>query len=464
MISKKLAKKLLDESLKTGADFAELYLEETQSHLIQSDNDKIENIGSFFSRGIGVRLLKENRSVYGYTNEINEKKIMNLIHRLSLAFKGPQIATCKDFVDKHIRRISKIQKSYFDTRNDEKIAILNKVSTAMKDYSPLVIRTLNAFSANKKKVEIYNSEGLHAKDNKERVILILRAYASENRKTEFGFNSIGSVEGMSRFDNVDFQKEAIQAAQEAVSLLSAKECPSGKMTVIVSNGFGGVLFHEACGHSLEATAVARGLSVFSNRLGEQIASPIVNAYDDATLLHRWGTENMDDEGNLTQKNCLIKNGVLSGYLIDNFNGRRMHATGNGTCRRQNYKYEPTSRMNNTYIDNGTSTVDEIIKNTKLGLYAKHLGGGSVSPTTGEFEFACSVAYIVRDGKIAEQVRGATLIGTGEEVLKNIDMIANDLDFDYGYCGSASGDVPVATGQPTIRIKEITVGGSGGKLE
>ncbi|MCF0115601.1 MAG: TldD/PmbA family protein, partial [Erysipelotrichaceae bacterium] len=226
----------------------------------------------------------------------------------------------------------------------------------------------------------------------------------------------------------------------------------------------GVLFHESCGHPLEASAVAKELSCFAHNEGELIASPIVNAYDDSTIPNAWGSIDIDDEGNKTIKRQLIKNGKLVNFMIDDFNGRRMNKEGNGSSRRQNYKYCPTSRMSNTYIDNGKSTKEEIIANTKLGLYAVSFAGGSVDPTTGEFNFGCSEAYIIRDGKIAEPVKGATLIGKGNEVLKNIDMIANDLALAEGMCGASSGSIRTSVGQPTLRVSEMLVGGRGGELK
>ena len=246
-------------------------------------------------------------------------------------------------------------------------------------------------------------------------------------------------------------------------MLEAKECPSGKMPVIIGNGFGGVIFHEACGHSLEASSVSKNLSVFSNKLGTKIASDIVSAVDDGTIEGAWGSGNIDDEGNETHRNVLIKNGVLTSYLVDPFNGRRMDSKENGASRRQSYKYEPTSRMSNTFILPGKSTPEEIIKATKFGLYAKQLGGGSVNPATGEFNFVATEAYIVKDGQIAYPVKGATLIGSGKDVLMKIDMIGNDLERAQGMCGASSGSIPTDVGQPTIRVSEMTVGGRGEKI-
>jgi TldD protein len=241
-------------------------------------------------------------------------------------------------------------------------------------------------------------------------------------------------------------------------MLRAGYAPGGKMNVVIGNGFGGVIFHEACGHSLEATSVAKKSSEFWDKKGSQIASSIVTAIDDGTMPGEWGSLNVDDEGSTPRRNVLIKDGILQTFLVDRLNGTRMGEMSTGNGRRQNYRFAPTSRMTNTYIDVGDSTFDEIIAATEYGLYAKRMGGGSVQPGTGEFNFAVSEAYMIRNGKIAEPVRGASLIGRGSEVLMNIDMIGKDMDFGQGMCGSMSGSVPTNCGQPTIRVKEILVGG------
>lgn len=241
-------------------------------------------------------------------------------------------------------------------------------------------------------------------------------------------------------------------------MLHAKNCPAGNMTVAIDNGFGGVIFHEACGHSLEATSVAKGNSVFSDKLGTQIASTKVTAIDDGTLVNHWGSANIDDEGNPTQKNVLIENGILKSFMIDKLNGRRMGMKATGSSRRQSYKFAPTSRMTNTYIAAGKDNPEDIIKSIEYGLYAKKMGGGSVNPVTGEFNFAVSEGYIVKNGQIQEPVRGASLIGKGSEVLMNIDMVGNNLKQAQGMCGSVSGSIPTNVGQPMIRVKDITVGG------
>jgi TldD protein len=234
------------------------------------------------------------------------------------------------------------------------------------------------------------------------------------------------------------------------------------MSVIIDNGFGGVIFHEACGHGLEATAVAKNLSVFSGKLGQKIASPLVTAIDDGSIPSEWGSFAIDDEGTPSKRNVLIENGILKGYMIDKLNARRMNMDITGSGRRQSYRFAPTSRMSNTFIDNGSSTPEEIISNTEKGIYAKYMGGGSVNPSTGEFNFAVMEGYIVENGKIKEPVRGATLIGKGTDVLNKIDMVGNNLLHGQGMCGSVSGSIPANVGQPMIRVSEITVGGREGE--
>ena len=263
------------------------------------------------------------------------------------------------------------------------------------------------------------------------------------------------------FDECDPAALGTEAASDAVTMLHAEEMPGGDIPVVINNGFGGVILHEACVHGLEATAVAKGMSVFCGKLGQKVASDIVNAVDDGTNLNSWGSMNVDDEGTPSRCNVLIENGILKSYLVDKKNAKKMNHPVTGSSRRQSYKFTTTSRMTNTYFLNGTSTFDEIIKSVKYGLFAKKMGGGSVQPATGEFNFAVNVGYLIEDGKITKPVRGATLVGSGPEVLMNIEMIGDNLSCSHGMCGSESGSIPTNVGQPTIKVSHITVGGKGG---
>jgi TldD protein len=390
---------------------------------------------------------------------------MNLATSLAKSFQGERLITVEKINKVRVKNAHVYERPLSEVSREEKIALMKEAHEVISSYDKRIVRIQCSFMNNRKVVTIFNSDGKQFDDFKERGRMAFVAIASENGKIETSFEGPGATAGMEFFTaKISVRDTAKRVAELAIKMLTAAECPSGKMPVVIGNGFGGVVFHEACGHSLEATAVAKKLSVFSDSLGKQIASPLVTAIDDGTIANGWGSNNIDDEGNPTQRNVLIKDGICTSFLVDSFNGRRMNAKANGACRRESYKYEPTSRMSNTFIAAGNSTHEEIIAATKLGLYAASMGGGSVNPATGEFNFSVSEAYIIRDGKIAEPVRGATLIGSGADILMKIDMVGNNLQRAQGMCGSVSGSIPADVGQPTIRVSEILVGGRGGVLK
>lgn len=466
MISKKLALKVINDSLSTGADYSEIFYENSNVDSINVENGVVETIVSASSGGVGLRLLKENKCVYGYTNDITPKGLMSLADSLKQSFKGERLISVDSFSKIRCKNRNPIEISYNDIPLEDKVALI-KLGTkeVEKMNDPRIVRFIGMFVCNHRSVTLYNSKGKYFSRDTEFGRLMYMAIAANESGMETSFEGKGIQKSMTFFHKeVDPKAIARKAAEGAIATLEAKECPCGTMPVVIGNGWGGVLFHESCGHPLEATAVAKGLSVFAGKEGEMIASKIVSAVDDSTIPGSWGSIDIDDEGNLGQKRILIKNGKLNCYMIDDFNGRRMNKEGNGASRRQNYSYCPTSRMSNTYICNGKSKKEDIIKSVKLGLYAVSFNGGSVDPSTGEFNFGCSEAYIIRDGKIAERVKGATLIGKGFEILKKIDMVGDDLDLGEGVCGSISGSIRTNVGQPTIRISDISVGGRGGKLE
>lgn len=468
MISKALALKVLNECLTTGGDYAEIYLERTISNVVTLENGKVESTTKNNSFGAGIRILNKLQSVYGYTSDLSEKSLMTLAHNLAASYSGVRLFTVEKIENQKVKVINKIKDHLKDVSAKEKVDYLKECYQITKAVDSRLVRIQDSFMDTYREFEIYNAEGNIGKrffNTEERGRLVNVAIAMENGQIESYFAGPGRCAGWSWFkDTLDYKKIAKETGEKAVMLLGAKECPSGRYPVVIANGWGGVVFHEACGHSLEASATAKHLSVFSDSLGKQIASPIVSAYDDGTMPNEWGSNNIDSEGHVTQKNQLIKDGICVGFMIDKLNGRRLGMKANGTSRRQNYRYEPTSRMSNTYIAAGKDKPEDIIKDTKLGIYVTNFGGGSVEPTTGEFNFSASEAYIIRDGKVCEPVKGCTLIGSGKEVLMNIDRVGNDVDLGQGNCGAASGLIPVNVGQPTIRISEITVGGRGGKLE
>jgi TldD protein len=291
--------------------------------------------------------------------------------------------------------------------------------------------------------------------------MTVMAAASDGGGNQTGYLSPGAQRGFEFFDSFDPYETGRQSAQTALIMLGAPYCPAGRMPVAIENGYGGVLFHEACGHSLESASLSKGSSEFSGKLGLRIASPIVSAADDATIPYAYGSVNVDDEGNPGQNKLLIENGILKGFIIDRLGGRRMNLPSSGSGRRQNYKFAPASRMSNTFILPGSDEDEEILSSMAYGLYCRRMGGGSVNTSTGEFNFSVAEGYIVKNGTIDRPVRGATLIGRGSEALLRIDRVGKNPARAQGTCGAQSGSVPAEVGQPLIRVSEMTVGGREG---
>lgn len=462
MLDKKLIKKVLDAALTTSADFAEVFIEDkfqTMASLLSSKIEKVNNAKVF---GVGVRVAKGYHTVYGYTNSDKEEDLVKLASDLAQSFPGEPVGLEFELGELQVGSIHKIKRYPSDVSIDEKVELLKRADKAARAYSDEIKQVAANYQDYVQKVWVANSEGTFVQDTRVRTRLGINSVAANDITKQNGWNGPGGHYGFEFYEDViNVEEAAEEASRIAVTMLHADECPSGKMPVVIDNGFGGVIFHEAVGHSLEATSVAKGASVFTGKKGTKIASELVSAVDDGTIPNAWGSAEYDDEGNKQKKRQLIKDGVLTTYMIDKINSRRMEDEPTNSGRRESYKYAPTSRMTNTYIENGESTFDEIIAATEYGLYAKKMGGGSVNPATGDFNFAVGEGYLIRDGKIAEPVRGATLVGTGAEALLKVDMVGNNLLRAQGMCGSASGSIPTDVGQPTIRVSEITVGGRKG---
>lgn len=458
MLDKQLIDKILTEALSTGGDFAEIFVEKKSSSNLFMIDGKVESSISGRDFGIGIRIFKGLFSVYGYTNDMNEESLLKATKKIASSISGTKEDITINLIKQDIENINKIQIYPQDIKKSEKIELMKIASHSAKDYDKHISQVRVSLGDVKQNILIANSEGLFTTDERVRGRISIESVATDGNDMQTGRVSPGASAGFEFFRNMDIEAEAREASRIAKTMLFASYAPSGKFPVVIDNRFGGVIFHEACGHGLEASSVAKGNSIFAGKMGQMIASPLVSAVDDGTLPNEWGSLTIDDEGHKTQRNLLIENGILKGYLVDKLNGRRMGIKSTGSGRRESYKYAPTSRMTNTFILNGKSSFDEIIKNTEYGIYAKNMGGGSVNPATGDFNFAVMEGYIIRNGEICEPVRGATLIGNGGEVLKKIDMVGNNLGFGQGMCGSSSGSIPTNVGEPTIRVSEITVGG------
>ena len=458
MLSKNIVSQVLAKCLITGGDFAEIYEDDSISNSISLVDGKVQDAIGGRAYGIGIRIFKGFKSVYAYTNNNSLDSLLETAYRAALALGEVKEEKSIILTEKKISTIHPIIYYPKDVQYERKIAVLKNAYGGAKNYNSEISQVIANYSDKEQNVLIANTEGLYIEDKRIRTRLGVSAIASKDNENQTGFQGPGRHMGIEMFDTIDAEAAGIEASRIAHTMLHARNCPAGKMTVAIDNGFGGVIFHEACGHALEASAVAKGNSVFAGKLGKQIASSKITAIDDGTIPNAWGSLNIDDEGNKTQKNVLIENGILKSYMIDKLNGRRMNMEPTGSSRRQSYKYQPTSRMTNTYIAAGTDKPEDIIKSIDDGLYARKLGGGSVNPVTGEFNFSVQEGYLVKNGVIQEPVRGASLIGKGSDVLMDIDMVGDDLELAQGVCGASSGNIPTNVGQPMIRVKEITVGG------
>ncbi len=460
MLKRSSVENIITAALETGADFAELYAEQTEQGSIGMVNGRVETAQSGLICGAGIRLFFGTQAIYGYANDMSEKNLIQIARGCAEAMKSSVRHSRKNWRESVRPCINPIRILPKNTAKSQKAEYLRLAAEAAKAYSPAITQTRTGFLEVSKHVLVANSEGVWGEEDRVRTRFTVEAVASSASEKQSGHFGPGGSEGMELFERINVEETAREAARIAVTMLGAKPCPAGKFPVVIDNGFGGVIFHEACGHGLEATAVARNASVFADRLGRQIASPLVTAIDDGTIPNAWGSSAMDDEGTPTARNVLIENGILKSYLVDRLNGRKMGAAITGSSRRQDYRFAPTSRMTNTCIAPGKSTPEEIIAATEYGLYARQMGGGSVDPATGSFNFAVLEGYMIRNGKIAEPVRGATLIGKGPEVLWDIDMVGNNLERAQGMCGSKSGSIPTDVGQPMLRVSRMTVGGRG----
>ena len=462
MLNKKLIEDTLTAALSTGGDFAEIFVEDRTNNGIVMIGGKVESTMSGRDYGVGIRIFKGFNSVYAYTNKSDKDTLIETAKKAAQAVEGNIIDITINLKKTDVKNINIIQIDPTSVEKTNKVQVMKKAYDTAFNYDDLITQVSVNYTDYIQNIMVANSDGLWKKDTRVRARLGISSVASKNGEMQSGFFAPGASKGYEFFENLDIDYYAKEASRIAVTMVKAKYSPSGRMPVIIDNGFGGVIFHEACGHGLEATAVAKGLSVFAGKIGQQIASPIVTAIDDGSIPNEWGSYSIDDEGTQSQRNVLIENGILKGYMIDKLNARRMNMDITGSSRRQSYRFSPTSRMSNTFIDNGSSTPEEILANTEKGLYAKHMGGGSVNPATGEFNFAVMEGYIIENGKIKEPVRGATLIGKGTEVLNKIDMVGNNLLQSQGMCGSVSGSIPANVGQPMIRVSELTVGGREGE--
>ena len=459
MLDQNIAREVLQEAVRTGGDFAEIFVEDRIDNTLMMRSGRIETANTGRLHGAGVRVFSGTNAVYVHTNDTSREGLMACARQAAAAVKGGKGCIVQPFNAIDYTRPEEIRLLPTDVKAAVKAEKIRAAEAAARRISPEIVQVIGNYIDHVQNICVCNTEGVFATDQRVRTRLAVSAVASNGTENQTGSDSPGAMMGFEIFDShIDPEKVGETAAKQAVTMLHAPLCPAGIMPVVIDNGFGGVIFHEACGHSLEATSVSIGVSEFAGKLGQKLASDRVTAIDDGTIMNAWGQIHVDDEGTPAQRTVLVENGVLTNYMIDRLGSRRMNMPITGSSRRQSYAFAPTSRMRSTFIAPGNDDEAEMIASMGDGLYAKKMGGGSVNPATGEFNFAVNEGYLVKDGKIAHPVRGASLIGRGSEVLLKIDRVGKNLDLAQGMCGSMSGSVPTDVGQPMIRVGSLTVGG------
>lgn len=460
LVDVELAQRVLARALRRGGDFAEVFVEDRRSTAAVLDDGRVEELASARDRGAGVRVLVGDTTGFAHTADLSEHGLLTAAEAAaSVAAAGRPVVV--SLGDRRAPPGPSASRPGDQVPKAEKIALLTRADGVARSAGSAVVQVSASYADSRRRFLVANSDGVLATDDQVRTRMAVSVVAAGDTGRQSGFESAAATIGFELFDTVDVDQLASTAARRALAKLSARPAPSGSVPVVLASGSGGILFHEACGHGLEADHVLKDTSVYAGRIGEQVASPLVTLVDDGQVAAQWGTYLVDDEGHPASRTVLIERGVLVGYLWDGNRARKQGRASSGNGRRQSYRHLPMVRMTNTFLLDGTDDSDDIVAQTPHGVYVAKLGGGQVNTATGDFVFGTTEAYLIEDGHLTEPLRDANLIGNGPEVLARIDAVAGDFAMTPGTCGKDGQSVPVGCGQPTLRVSAVTVGGTAG---
>ncbi|MSZ89368.1 MAG: TldD/PmbA family protein [Actinobacteria bacterium] len=461
MIEQSVLERVLGEALRTGGEFAEIFAEDRRNSSALLDDGRVEELTSGRDRGAGIRVVVGDTTGFAHTADLTEAGLRAAAEAAAAAARGGGGGTRTIALTRQsATRGYEIEVLPGDVPKARKVELLTQANDTARSTDGAISQVSVSYGDTRRRILVANSDGLFAEDDTVRTFFSVSCVASGDTGMQTGRESIGHTIGFELFDRYDIDELARNAAGRAITKLAARPAPSGQMPVVIGSGGGGVLFHEACGHGLEADLVSKGASVFRGRVGQRVASPGVTVVDDGTMQREWGNIAIDDEGNPAQRNVLIEDGILTDYMWDHLRARKEGRASSGNGRRQSYQHLPMVRMTNTYLLAGTEDPDSIIASTQKGVYVKHLGGGQVNTATGDFVFGMTEAYLIENGEVTEPLREGNLIGNGPEVLQRIDALGNDFAMGPpGTCGKDGQGVPVGDGVPTLRVSSLTIGGT-----
>jgi TldD protein len=461
VLDEALVQRTLATALRTGGDFAEVFVEDKRSSAAMLDDGRVEELSSGRDRGAGIRVIVGETTGFAHTADLTDAGLRSAAEAAAAAARSGgggvrEVALSRQQAPRP-HEVSILPET---VAKASKVGLLRQADGAARAEGGSIRQVRARYGDSRRRILVANSDGLLATDDQVRTLFAVSAVAFGDTGMQTGYESVGRTIGFELFDRYEVEDIARTAARRAITKLAARPAPSGTLPVVIGPGGGGVLFHEACGHGLEKDLVDKGASVFKGRLGQQVASPLVTLVDDGTMAEEWGCYAIDDEGTPARRNVLIQDGVLTDYMWDHLRARKDGRPRSGNGRRQSYQHLPMVRMTNTYLLGGDGDPADIVASTDHGVYVKELGGGQVNTATGDFVFGMTEAYLIEGGEIAEPIREGNLIGNGPKVLQDIDAVGNDFAMGRpGTCGKDGQGVPVGDGVPTLRVKALTIGGT-----
>jgi TldD protein len=459
MIEKELQVELINKALANGGEYADFFLEYRKHSSLLLEDGKLEKISSGSETGAGIRLIAQRKTAYAFSNDLSREALVQAAAEVSRIAEGRSLPPVMDLSSARPSVEFSIKYSPAEVPSEQKITLIRNADSAARAYDSRIKQVTVIYRDSLQKVRISNSEGFSSEDDRIYSTLVVQVIGVQDDVIQTAYESAGGLIGFELFENNLAESMALRAAQRAVMMLNARRVPGGRMTAVISSHAGGTMIHEAIGHGLEADLAQQDLSVFSNKLGQQVASKLITVIDDATLQGKRGSFRFDDEGTPSQRTVLVQEGILKSYMYDRLSAMKDNTNSTANGRRESYQHRPIPRMTNTFISPGTTPAPDVLRNTEEGIFVEKMGGGQVNTVTGDFVFDVQEAYLIKKGEKNEPVRGATLTGNGLTILKNIDMVGNDLGFSIGTCGKDAQGVPVTDAMPTIRIPEIIVGGT-----
>ena len=459
MIDREIQLTLINRALSKGGQYADVFTEYRKHTALVLEDRKLEKIVNGIDAGTGIRLITGGKTAYAFSNDLSQKALLQAASDVNRAAAGMPIPPVLDLRTVRPPVNFLITCRPGDVALERKISLVRNADNVARSFDSRIKQVVVIYRDSLQRIQVSTSEGSFSEDDRIYSSLIIQVVAAQESVIQTASESIGGLTGFELFENNDIAALCLKAAERAVMMLAARKAPGGRMPAVISSHAGGTMIHEAIGHGLEADLSQQGLSVFSKKVGSTVASNLITVVDDATLPGKRGSFRFDDEGTPSQRTVLVENGVLKNYLYDKLSAMKdgTHSTGNG--RRESYQHRPIPRMTNTFITEGSTPAEDILRGTEKGLLVEKMGGGQVNTVTGDFVFDVQEGYLIEKGKKGAPVRGATLTGNGPQILQIIDMVGNDLGFSIGTCGKDAQGVPVTDAMPTIRIPEIIVGGS-----